>query len=272
MKLEQLQNDFIAAIFNQDRETALQYVDGDDTLDAAARLGIYRGSVHGILTQSLGDVFPVCKQLLGEEFFDKMCDYFIDKYPPNSPFFTDFGNQFSHFLSEFDPVKSVPFIQDIANFEWLRQKTSQQKLSEPFDFSQIETLNETQQANIVFHLDRSLHLIQSAFRIDLIWFAHQENSDIALDEIDIHSESKLLMWKRDKATKVENLALDKNTDMDKDHNLCNLSFNDNDYWDFLSAVAKEVKITELASNFGDKFPELLNKSIVEGRIESFTCE
>ena len=152
MKLDQLQNDFIAAIFNTDRESALNHILGDDRLDAKERLGIYRGSVHGILTQSLGDTFPVCKALLGEEFFDKMCDRFIDKYPPSTPFFSHYGDNLSTFLSDFDPVKTIPFIADVAAFEWTRHQLWQQTPSEAFDFSQIASLTEEQQANIVFKL------------------------------------------------------------------------------------------------------------------------
>ena len=84
MHLEELQQDFINAIFEKNNSIAAKHVTGDDRLTAEQRLGIYRGSVHGILTSSLGVTFPVTKTLVGETFFDHMCDVFIDQYPPES--------------------------------------------------------------------------------------------------------------------------------------------------------------------------------------------
>lgn len=279
MKLEQLQQDFIAAIFNQDRETALDYIKGDDRLDASERMGIYRGSVHGILTQFLADTFPVCKALLGDEFFDKMCDRFIDQHPPSAPFFSHYGDKLPLFLNDFDPVKSIPFISNTAAFEWSRHTLWQQTPSDPFDFSQIASLSEEQQATVVFHLNRSLHLFQSNYRIDLIWFAHQDNSDIQLETIDIDSEINLLMWKGDNSIKIANIETD-----DLTHEELKLSkssgdnlsdkfsnnFTNKEYWHFLKAISEKKNITDLAINFGEKFPELLNHSIQDGWIASFT--
>jgi len=271
MKLDQLQNDFIAAIFNEDRETALTYVQGDDRLDAGQRLGIYRGSVHGILTQSLGVTFPVTKALLGEEFFDKMCDHFIDDYPPNTPFFSHFGDNLSRFLNEFEPVNTISFISDVAAFEWARHRLWQQTPSEAFNFSQIAALTEEQQANIVFHLNRSLHLFQSEYRIDLIWFAHQDDSDIKLEDIEMNTEINLLMWKGENSVKMANLETNENSLEDVQDNE-ESHFTNKEYWNFLKAISNKSNITELAKKFDQKFPKLLNKSIKDGWIESFTCD
>jgi len=266
MKLDQLQNDFIAAIFNEDRETALNYVNDDDRLTASERLGIYRGSVHGILTQSLGETFLVVKALLGEEFFDKMCDRFIDQHPPSTPFFSHFGDQLAKFLDQFEPLKTIPFISDVASFEWARHKLWQQTPSEPFDFSTLATLTEEQQAKVVFQLNSSLHLFQSNYRIDHIWFAHQEDSDIQLEEIDINEEINLLVWKSENSIKLANFNTNDPINLgDSDETV-----NNKEYWLFLNAIQNELNITELAVEFEEKFPVLLNQSIQDGWIESFT--
>jgi hypothetical protein len=271
MKLEKIQQDFIAAIFNTDRDTAIAHVEGDNRLDASQRLGIYRGSVHGILTQSLGDTFPVCKALVGDEFFDKMCDIFVDKHPPTTPFFSHYGDKLSTFLGNFDPVNSIPFLKDVAELEWSRHMLWQQASKEPFDFSQIASLNEEQQANIVFHISSNLHLITSDYRIDHIWFAHQDDNDNQLEDINIESETEvnLLIWKTDNSIRMVNFET--NTTNNLSHNFSD-NFTDQDYWRFLNSVSDKTKITELASEFEAIFPELLNKGIQDGWIESFTCD
>ncbi len=273
MKLEKIQQDFIAAIFNTDRETALEHIEGDENLGAHQRLGIYRGSVHGILTQSIGDTFPVCKALVGEDFFDKMCDLFIDEYPPTTAFFSRYGDKFPLFLSSFKPLSTIPYIKDVAAFEWSRHTLWQKQSSEHFDFSIIETLDDAQQAKIVFHLSPTLHLIHSKYRIDLIWFAHQNHSDIKLEDIDIETEINLLMWKSKDSIKIANYENDNlEVGESSSENTIDNGSSNLHYWHFLKAISNNSNITDLATEFGSDFPNLLNRSIEDGWIDSFTCD
>lgn len=252
MQLEQLQNDLIAAIFNNDIDAAKQHVKGDEKLSAKQRVGIYRGSVHGILTTSLGITFTVCKQLVGEQFFDKMCDVFIDEYPPQSPFFAKYGNDLNQFLADFEPVKSLPYLSDMAKLEWARNEISQKPLPEPFDFSALASLNDDQQSKLLFKLKNTMRLVQSDYRIDLLWCAHQEDSLIVLEDININQAVKLIIWKSDAGIQLKEFTDSKTP-----------------FWDFLYAISKQKNLTELAEQFKEDLPVLLNQAIQEGWIESY---
>ena len=107
MDIKTLQEDFVSAIFGGDSSPATSHVMGDDVLTAEQRFGIYTGSVHGILTQALGATFPVCKSLVGDQFFDNMSKIFIDKHPPTTSFFAEYGDKFPEFLTTFEHVKDI---------------------------------------------------------------------------------------------------------------------------------------------------------------------
>ena len=252
MHLKELQQDFINAIFEKNNVSAAKHVSGDERLSAEQRLGIYRGSVHGILTNTLGITFPVTKALVGETFFDQMCDSFIDQYPPKSPFFAKYGGDFSKFLEQFEPAKSINYLADVSGLEWARHAVWHENLSEPVDFSEIANLTEEQQSTVWFELKQSLRLIESKYRIDLIWFAHQDESNIKLEDMIIDEDVKLLIWKGIDGIKITQLEE-----------------NDKEYWNFLQAISKQNSITQLAEKFGEQLPSHLNRCIQEGWIQSF---
>jgi len=254
--LEILQKDFINAFFNNNKTTAAKHVLGDDRLSAEQRLGIYSGSVHGILTQALGLTFPVCKLLVGDKFFDNMTKLFIDKYPPTTTIFAEYGNDLPLFLSSFEPVNDIPYFVDMARFEWARHSVYHQQCQQIIDFNKLAEVPEEQQAKLSFKLSKTLHLIQSDFRIDDIWFAHQENSDVKLENIDLEESIKLLIWKDKESIKISSMSHTEE---------------DSAYWDFLNAISSQAAtLGDLAEAFGEKLPEYLNQTIQSGWIRSYT--
>ena len=93
------------------------------------------------------------------------------------------------------------------------------------------------------------------------------------------------MWKGKDSIMVSNLESDNSSNIEQNvradgsnskSNVTNDNVTNNltnkEYWDFLRAISDKLTITELALKFEDKFPDLLNKSILDGRIESFTSE
>ncbi len=260
MSLEDIQHDFIAAFFNNTLQAAASHVKGDDTLSAEQRIGIYRGSVHGILTQALEQTFPVSKMLLGEKFFNAMCDVFIDKHPPDSPFFADFGAQLATFLDHFEPAQSVPFVADMARFEWLRKTSWNTTLTPTSDFSKLMETPEADYATLTFKLNPSLQLFQSLYRIDLLWSAHQhdkrEDIDAALDTIKLDEPVKLAIWKP-----KDELAIFDLTDIK--------TAPGKTLWDFLQAISKQANLKQLALNFSSNLPAHLSSSIQHGWLQSY---
>ncbi len=254
MSIEDLQKDFIEAIFGGDKAPAAKHVIGDDTLTAEQRFGIYKGSVHGILSQALGLTFPVCKALVGDEFFNRMCDCFIDEYPPTTSFFAEYGSNLPTFLNSFEPVKDLPYLADVARLEWARQHVWHQQNDETGDFSQLAELTEEQQSQVKFCLTKTLRLIKSNYRIDDIWFAHQDDDTIDLASIDIYQTVKLFVFKDDDIVKIS---------------LMNHTLDDSHFWDFIHAIDSGANLEKLAENFGESLPNLLNQAIQSGWIESF---
>jgi len=257
MDIKTLQGDFIEAIFGGDKSPAVNHVIGDDTLTAEQRFGIYKGSVHGILTQALGTMFPVCKALVGDDFFDNMCDLFINEYPPKTTYFAEYGSDLPTFLSTFEHVKDIPYLTDVAQLEWARQVVWHANSFEVTDFSALSTLTEEQQSKVVFQLAKNMHLIESEFRIDELWFAHQPESDVKFENIDINQAVKLIVRKDQDALKISMMSDDEN---------------DREFWDFLQSISLGHNLERLAEQYGDALSSHLSQGIEGAWIQSFTTE
>ncbi|MCF6188866.1 MAG: DNA-binding domain-containing protein [Cocleimonas sp.] len=257
MDIKTLQGDFIEAIFGGDKSSAVSHVIGDDLLTAEQRFGIYKGSVHGILTQALGTMFPVCKALVGDKFFDNMCDLFINEYPPKTTYFAEYGGDLPTFLSTFEHVKDIPYLADVARLEWTRQIVWHAKSVEVADFSALSELNEEQQSNVVFQLAKNMHLIESEFRIDELWFAHQPDTDVKLEDIEINHAVKLIIRKDQGTLKISMMSKDEN---------------DRDFWDFLHAISLGYNLERLAEQYGEALGNHLSQGIEGAWIQSFTTE
>jgi len=249
VKLAELQKQMIKSFFNQDSSADTQII-SDQRLTAKQRLDIYKGSIHGSLTRTLAITFPVCQSLVGVDFFDKMVDIFIDQNPPDSPYFIEYGGDFSLFIKNFEPIKSLPYLAEIADFEWTRHQVWHTKLINSVDFSPLESLSNTQQNSLQFILAPSLQLKEYQYAVDQIWFAHQKETHIILEEVNITQGIKCILWRNSQAVQ--------------------LAIPELGIWDFLQAIKEKNRLPELATRFMDQMPNYLTGAIQNQWIQDYS--
>ncbi len=182
--LPEMQKDFFAGLFSDNRRVVDTLLPSK-TLSAEARFDIYRGSVSGLFTQVLAEIYPVCKRLLGNRFFDGMVDHYIVGYPSTSANVIDYGRQFPEFLEGFEPVSGLPYLADTARLEWVWHRAFNARNSTPIDTSELMLLNEDQLYRTVLMLPPGTRLLHSIYPVDTIWQQNQpENkqpTDIQLE-------------------------------------------------------------------------------------------
>lgn len=249
-QLAALQTSIISGIFDRKQLAAASLrVKNQGELTAEQRLGIYRGSVHGILTQALADTFPVCKALVGETFFDRMTDVFIDQAPPNTPFFSEYGSDFSAFLSDFHAVQSIGYMKSVAALEWARSQAWHGINQEASDFSLLGQLPPEEQLACFFELPSSAQLLSLEHDAEKIWLAHQADNDVNLSDVDINQAKQLLIWRQARQVLMSDLS--------------------SDQFAFLQAVQEGKTLNELAVLFAETLSERLTESIQHGWVIAF---
>lgn len=146
--------------------------------DPNQRFAVYRNNVIASLIDALAATFPVCCQLVGEDFFRAMAREFVVAQPPRSQILTFYGREFPAFIETFTPAASVPYLADVARLEMLRL--------DAYHSADLAVLGADEIAGVLSDPDRlpglridahpSVAVLQSRFAVFSLWAAHQRST------------------------------------------------------------------------------------------------
>ncbi len=139
------------------------------------RLQVYQNNFKLSLTSNLASIYPVIEKLVGEQFFNYACNEFISLYPSLQGNLHEYGSEFSDFLSDFEPARSLAYLPDMAKFEWAYHRVFHEADSKPLDLERLQDINEVDYENIVFSLNPATRLMTSRFPLIDIWQANQSD-------------------------------------------------------------------------------------------------
>lgn len=223
--LFELQRQFFGGIFDSDLAIVNALLPSD-TLTAHERLNIYRGSVFGLYTQALADIYPVCKRLLGAQFFDAMCDRYIVKYRSTSQNLQNYGASFAVFLRDFEPVAHLQYLPDVATLEWAWHRAFNARDESQLDVQSLSTLDEERMSDVVFRLPADAALLFSDYPVDQIWLANQADVEqpplIDADAGGVY----LFIWRQEYKVCIERLNADQ--------------------WAFLQAINRSSRLLDIS--------------------------
>ena len=114
--LSDLQHSFMNFLQSQTGDVA-SFIIGDETLDVATRLEIYRNAYSTRLKKSLETDHPVLGNYLGDDLFERMASGYIAQCPSGVTSLRDFGESLSHYLAATKPFSDNPILAEIARFE-----------------------------------------------------------------------------------------------------------------------------------------------------------
>ena len=115
---QQLQQQLTAFIRNPDQ---VQYAPVSELEIEPRRLKIYEELFFNNIHDFFSQLFPVCKELLGEARWAEVVREYMVKHQSQTPLFHELGEEFLDFLqNEFTPQKSDPqYFLELAHYEWV---------------------------------------------------------------------------------------------------------------------------------------------------------
>jgi len=160
--------------------------------ESQQRFAIYQNNVFHSLTNALGDLYPVVKQLVGDEFFTGMAAYYLREEPPRQAAMVHFGKSFPLFLSGFKHTQSMPYLAPVAQLELARHHAYHAKDSIPLSVNDFTKVNPEQIAEATLTPHPSLQIIKANYSIFTIWQIHQAdtNSD---EKVEINEPQQVLI-------------------------------------------------------------------------------
>jgi len=163
------------------------------TLTAPDAIQVYGEGVIVRLTEALGETYEAVWWVCGDEEFFALTRHFIQACPSTTYNLSKYGKEFPDFLAELQPFPDLPFLGDLARFEWLFKDLFHTAQHESVSPDRIQTLGEN--PNIRFRFGPAARLFGSPFAIYDLWklrgTAHDGKPPVEWDQ-----PQRLLLYKK----------------------------------------------------------------------------
>ena len=173
VSLRELQADFAAALRDPQRTCAVT---------PAANLDIYRHNADIAFRSALEIGFPVLRRRVGDDFFRQLVHHYRQAHPSRSGDLHWVGSRFADFLAAHLRDGDYAWLADLARLEWAREAASIAVEDEALHASALANYPPEALARLVFGLQPSLSLVQSAFPVFSVWFANQAENAPPVDQ------------------------------------------------------------------------------------------
>lgn len=186
--LNDFQNDFFKMLIktmprseaNDQKSIAVNCFAYNNKIPLQDRINVHIDTIFSALLNTLKDIFPGVWQLLGEDCARGVAlAYSHNKnYLPKHGSLEFFGNQFPEFLTHFPSTRSLVYIQDFANLEWLRYLSYRARNTNFIHAQNLPKIDLAKIDNIKIKFNESVFFISSEFPLSKIEdIAHDDNTE-----------------------------------------------------------------------------------------------
>jgi hypothetical protein len=169
MKIKQLQQQFSDTLLYKNDQIA-QQIKPKKAFSSNELLQIYRNNFVMGVTEALSVTYQHTLALVGETFFNAVARQFILRQPPQENNMMTYGNGFSEYLHDLEQLKELPYVAEMARFEWLLEQTTNKKLQTvSLDVEQLKSIPAEQLENISFQIATQVSIFSSKQNIQHLY-------------------------------------------------------------------------------------------------------
>lgn len=111
MQPSNMQAEFVDLLFNQDAPTEI--------LIPRSILIHYKQKIENRFLEHFDLIYPMVKYFSGSDLFKTMAKQYIEYFPCRHPAIKDYGEFFSDIMQDITLLHHLPFLHELAQFEWL---------------------------------------------------------------------------------------------------------------------------------------------------------
>ncbi|MDG0815637.1 HvfC/BufC N-terminal domain-containing protein [Bdellovibrio svalbardensis] len=164
---------------------------------------VYHKAYIARLTEALDETFEGVHWVLGDHIFQEVCQNYIDTQPSTSYNLSDYGASFPDFIRLHPAIKGIPFVFDLARFEWRFKNIFHAPSPDPLTVERIQELMNEDDFKVSFV--EAMELFESPYAIYDIWTRRKE-PQYEFENIDWELPENLLLYKKDKKIYVKKIA------------------------------------------------------------------
>lgn len=154
---------------------------------------IYHRAYFARLSSILGKTFPAVKWVVGDILFTKICHKYIESQPSISYNLLSYGKFFPEFLSVISAARGIPFLADLAKFEWSYKEIYHAPAPDPLTVERVSELSRSEDFRIQF-ID-AMEIWSSPYSIYEIW-CRKEEPPYRFEDIDWNRAESLVIFKK----------------------------------------------------------------------------
>ena len=166
--LRQLQNKFQAYLLHSNSSFE-EYVINTEKVPAEARLAIYANAYQSRLIEALAANYPVLQIYLGHEQFETLGQAYLFAYPSSYRSIRWFGDKLAGFLHENSPYKEIPYLAELAQFEWALTSVFDAADSTILQMDDMGSIPPDAWINMRLQAHPSLHRLNLTWNVVQIW-------------------------------------------------------------------------------------------------------
>lgn len=184
--LHELQRAFGASMLSEDDDGICGHII-EDGFTAAERLRIYRNTCRSVLAETLRMTYPAVERLVGRDFFDMAAGQFIAAHPACSGYLNEYGGGFAAFLAVLRPASALPYLADVARFEWVLSIAANAVDAPVLGPGALAAVDPECHATLRFEPHPSVRLLALAYPADQIADTVLSGDDAAMGQVDLSS-------------------------------------------------------------------------------------
>jgi len=155
------------------------------------------------LVDILGETYETVWWVLGSELFRELCQDYIESEMAGPYSLNEFGSTFSRFIASHKSSLGIPFLQDLARFEWTFKSIQMADAPRPLSPAMLTELVKAKDYRVQFV--SALDIFSSDYSISEIW-RQRKAPAYKFEEINWSGPEQLLIYKKDRQVQVHKIS------------------------------------------------------------------
>ena len=235
ISLAELQKQFWSSSRNRENEI-YSWIANESGFQPEQRMDVYRTTARSAHVSALMDSYPVCRAILGDDYFKLLAKSYFLQTPSFSTDMNQYGDSFpghiAMLIGQRKELKDFVYIIDLARLEWEYQKVYFASDAVIFDIDGFQEKCRHFGDRAVLKLQPGISFMSSCFRVFEIWDMHREDK-LELQSVTANTRQYMCIYKKDYRVLVEKVNAD--------------------VYELLVQIQQEKSLAEIANSFQNRY-------------------
>jgi len=168
-------------VLEGNNKTLEEKVCHDRPLSSGLATQVYRQNAFGALLSALSSAYPVCKSILGTDYFSQCAKQYVLEYPLANSDLNLYGEMFPVYMVKLvnskEELKDLTYLQDLCAVERALHESYYAAPRNTFALEAFSRLEESEVQRCILHLADDIKLYKARYDVQSILSFYQHSSE-----------------------------------------------------------------------------------------------